>query len=58
MRQVIDNCRDFKELMRTQQDTLNEQYLTILRQEVQAYWVCINTKKLPKYVKRSLHYNR
>ncbi len=34
---VIDNCRGFKELMRTQQDTLNEQYLTVLRQEVKAY---------------------
>ena len=28
---VIDNCRDFKELLRTQQDTLNAQYLTILQ---------------------------
>lgn len=34
---VIDNCKDFKELMRTQQDTLNEQYLTVLRHEVKAY---------------------
>lgn len=34
---VIDNCRGFKELMRTQQDTLNEQYLTVLRHEVKAY---------------------
>lgn len=34
---VIDNCRDFKELMKNQQDTLNEQYLTVLRQEVKAY---------------------
>ena len=34
---VIDNCKDFKELMRIQQDTLNEQYLTVLRHEVQAY---------------------
>lgn len=34
---VIDNCRDFKELLRTQQDTLNAQYLTILNKEVQAY---------------------
>lgn len=34
---VIDNCKGFKELMRTQQDTLNEQYLTVLRHEVKAY---------------------
>lgn len=34
---VIDNCKDFKELMRIQQDTLNEQYLTVLRHEVKAY---------------------
>ncbi|QIU95209.1 helix-turn-helix domain-containing protein [Bacteroides faecium] len=34
---VIDNCRGFKELMKTQQDTLNEQYLTVLRHEVKAY---------------------
>ena len=34
---VIDNCRGFKELMRTQQDTLNEQYLTVLQHEVKAY---------------------
>ena len=34
---VIDNCRDFKKLMKTQQDTLNEQYLTVLRHEVKAY---------------------
>lgn len=34
---VIDNCRGFKELMRSQQDTLNEQYLTVLRHEVKAY---------------------
>lgn len=34
---VIDNCKDFKELMRSQQDTLNEQYLTVLRHEVKAY---------------------
>ena len=34
---VIDNCKDFKELLRTQRDTLNAQYLTILNKEVQAY---------------------
>ncbi len=34
---VIDNCRGFKELMKSQQDTLNEQYLTVLRHEVKAY---------------------
>jgi AraC-like DNA-binding protein len=34
---VIDNCRGFKELMKSQQDTLNEQYLTALRHEVKAY---------------------
>ena len=34
---VIDNCKGFKELMRSQQDTLNEQYLTVLRHEVKAY---------------------
>ncbi len=34
---VIDNCKDFKELMRSQQDTLNEQYLTVLQHEVKAY---------------------
>ena len=32
---VIDNCKDFKELLRTQRDTLNAQYLTILNKEVQ-----------------------
>lgn len=34
---AIDNCKDFKELLRTQQDTLNVQYLTVLNKEVQAY---------------------
>ncbi|WP_336616565.1 AraC family transcriptional regulator [Bacteroides acidifaciens] len=34
---VIDNCKGFKELMKSQQDTLNEQYLTVLRHEVKAY---------------------
>ncbi len=35
---VIDNCKDFKELLRTQRDTLNAQYLTIhFNKEVQAY---------------------
>lgn len=34
---VIENCQDFKNLMRTQQDTLNIQYLRILKKEVQGY---------------------
>lgn len=34
---VIANCKDFKELLRTQRDTLNVQYLNVLNQEVQAY---------------------
>ena len=34
---VIENCRDFKNLMRTQQDTLNIQYLRVLKKEVQGY---------------------
>lgn len=34
---VIDNCKDLKKLLRSQQDTLNEQYLTLLRQEMKAY---------------------
>lgn len=34
---AIDNCKDFKELLRAQQDTLNAQYLTVLNKEVQAY---------------------
>ena len=32
---VLDNCRDFKEVMR-EQDTLNSQYLTILNLEILA----------------------
>lgn len=43
---VIDNCREFKELMKAQQDTLNEQYLTILRQEVKAYQGMHNYKEV------------
>lgn len=34
---VIENCQDFKNLMRTQQDTLNIQYLRILKKEVQGH---------------------
>lgn len=33
---VIDHCRDFKELMR-QQDTLNIQYIGVLRREIDVY---------------------
>lgn len=43
---VIDNCQEFKELMKAQQDTLNEQYLTILRQEVKAYQGMHNYKEV------------
>ena len=34
---VLDNSKDFKELLRTQRDTLNAQYLAVLNKEVQAY---------------------
>lgn len=34
---AIDNCKDFKELLRMQQDTLNAQYITVLTKEVQAH---------------------
>ena len=33
----LEKCKGFKEWMRTQQDTLNEQYLTVLQHEVKAY---------------------
>lgn len=31
---ALEKCKGFKEWMRTQQDTLNEQYLTVLQHEV------------------------
>ena len=34
---ALEKCKGFKEWMRTQQDTLNEQYLTVLQHEVKAY---------------------
>lgn len=42
---VIDNCKDFKELLRMQQDTLNAQYITVLNKEVQAYLGMHNYKE-------------
>ena len=42
---VLDNCRDFKEVMR-QQDTLNSQYLSILNLEIQANVKLENYKKV------------
>ena len=34
---ALEKCKGFKEWMRTQQDTLNEQNLTVLQHEVKAY---------------------
>ena len=36
-KKVIDNSKDFKELLRAQRDTVNAQYLAVLNKEVQAY---------------------
>lgn len=44
-KQVIDNCQEFKELMRKQQDTINAQYMNVLEREVQAYMGMGNYKE-------------
>ena len=44
-KQVIDNCQEFKELMRKQQDTINTQYMNVLEREVQAYMGMGNYKE-------------
>ncbi|WP_287682781.1 helix-turn-helix domain-containing protein [Bacteroides sp.] len=57
---VLDNCRDFKEVMR-QQDTLNSQYLSILNLEIQAnvklenYKTVINLQKDITAIKDSIY---
>lgn len=44
-KQVIDNCQEFKELMRKQQDTINAQYMNVLEREVQAHMGMGNYKE-------------
>ena len=44
-KQVIDNCQEFKELMRKQQDTINAQYMNVLKREVQAHMGMGNYKE-------------
>lgn len=57
---VLDNCRDFKEVMR-QQDTLNSQYLSILNLEIQAnvklenYKTVINLQRDITAIKDSIY---
>ena len=57
---VLDNCRDFKEVMR-QQDTLNSQYLTILNLEILAnvklenYKTVINLQRDITAIKDSIY---
>ena len=57
---VLDNCRDFKEVMR-QQDTLNSQYLSILNLEIQAnvklenYKTVINLQRVIAAIKDSIY---
>lgn len=57
---VLDNCRDFKEVMR-QQDTLNSQYLSILNLEIQAnvklenYKTVINLQRDITVIKDSIY---
>ena len=57
---VVDNCRDFKEVMR-QQDTLNSQYLSILNLEIQAnvklenYKTVINLQRDITAIKDSIY---
>ena len=57
---VLDNCRDFKEVMR-QQDTLNSQYLSILNFEIQAnvklenYKTVINLQRDITAIKDSIY---
>ena len=57
---VLDNCRDFKEVMR-QQDTLNSEYLSILNLEIQAnvklenYKTVINLQRDITAIKDSIY---
>ena len=57
---VLDNCRDFKEVMR-QQDTLKSQYLSILNLEIQAnvklenYKTVINLQRDITAIKDSIY---
>ena len=57
---ALDNCRDFKEVMR-QQDTLNSQYLSILNLEIQAnvklenYKTVINLQRDITAIKDSIY---
>ena len=57
---VLDNCRDFKEVMR-EQDTLNSQYLTILNLEILAntklenYKTVINLQRVIAAIKDSIY---
>lgn len=57
---VLDNCRDFKEVMR-QQDTLNSQYLSILNLEIQVnvklenYKTVINLQRDITAIKDSIY---
>ena len=57
---VLDNCRDFKEVMR-QKDTLNSQYLSILNLEIQAnvklenYKTVINLQRDITAIKDSIY---
>ena len=57
---VLDNCRDFKEVMR-KQDTLNSQYLSILNLEIQAnvklenYKTVINLQRDITAIKDSIY---
>jgi hypothetical protein len=57
---VLDNCRDFKEVMR-QQDTLNNQYLTILNLEILAntklenYKTVIDLQRVIAAIKDSIY---
>ena len=57
---LLDNCRDFKEVMR-QQDTLNSQYLSILNLEIQAnvklenYKTVINLQRDITAIKDSIY---
>lgn len=47
---ALEKCKGFKEWMRTQQDTLNEQYLTVLQHEVKAYLGSTTIKRLQRPV--------